>query len=217
MDRIIRIDGTELGLTDEARYIKFGSCGQFVQTTRADAIGVAVKGVVYNLLGHDEIAGADTVLVSDASTADELTAQRADLDEQRNVAAITFVSLAEKGDIDEVTATEHANLFEAWVTDKDYAVGKIVVRPNGNLYKCVQAHRSQAGWEPKNTPALWTKIGDPSEEWPAWSQPLGAHDAYELGAKVSHNGKKWVSDVASNVWEPGVYGWSEYTEDDAEQ
>lgn len=225
MDRIIRIDGTELGLTDEARYIKFGNCGQFVQTTRADAIGVAFKNNVYNLLGHNDIAEADTVIVSRASAADELTAQRADLDEQKNVAAITFVSLAEKGDIDEVTATEHAELFEAWVTDKDYgvgkiltrpnkdyAVGKILTRPNGNLYKCVQAHRSQAGWEPENTPALWTKIGDPSEEYPEWSQPLGAHDAYPLGAKVSHNGKKWTSDVANNVWEPGVYGWSEVVE-----
>lgn len=216
MDRIIRIDGTELGLTDEARYIKFGSCGQFVQTTRADAIGVAFKGNVYNLLGHSDIAEADTVIVSRASTADELTVQRADLDEQKNVAAITFVSLAEKGDIDEVTATEHADLFESWVTDKDYTVSKIVTRPNGNLYKCVQANRSQADWEPENTPALWTKIGDPTEEYPAWSQPLGAHDAYPLGAKVSHNGKKWTSDVANNVWEPGVYGWTEVTETEQE-
>lgn len=212
MNRIIRIDGTELGLTDEARYIKFGSCGQFVQTTRADAIGVAFKNNVYNLLGHNDIAEADTVIVSRASAADELTAQRADLDEQKNVAAITFVSLAEKGDIDEVTATEHADLFESWVADKDYTVGKIVTRPNGNLYKCVQAHRSQADWEPKNTPALWTKIGDPTEEYPEWSQPLGAHDAYPLGAKVSHNGKKWVNDVDNNVWEPGVYGWTEVAE-----
>ena len=209
MNRIIKTDGTELCLVDKARYIKRSSYGVFVEAERKDAIGVAVKGVVYNILGHDEIAGADTVLVSDASTADELTAQRADLAEQKNVAAITFVSLAEKGDIDEVTATEHAELFEAWVTDKDYAVGKIVVRPNSNLYKCVQAHRSQAGWEPENTPALWTKIGDPSEEYPAWSQPIGAHDAYPLGAQVSHNGKKWTSDVDNNVWEPGVYGWSE--------
>lgn len=213
MNRIIKTDGTELCLVDKARYIKRSDYGVFVEAERKDAIGVAVKGVVYNLLGHDEIAGADTVLVSDASTADELTAQRADLDEQKNVAAITFISLVEKGDIDEVTATEHAELFEAWVTDKDYAVGKILTRPNGNLYKCVQAHRSQAGWEPENTPALWTKIGDPSEEYPAWSQPLGAHDAYPLGAKVSHNGKKWTSDVANNVWEPGVYGWSEVTDE----
>ena len=216
MNRIIKTDGTELCLVDKARYIKRSDYGVFVEAERKDAIGVAVKGVVYNLLGHDEIAGADTVLVSDASTADELTTQRADLAEQKNVAAIIFVSLAEKGDIDEVTTTEHANLFEAWVTDKDYAVGKIVVRPNGNLYKCVQAHRSQADWTPEATPALWNKIGDPTEEYPEWSQPLGAHDAYPLGAKVSHNGKKWVSDVASNVWEPGVYGWTEVAETEQE-
>ena len=43
-------------------------------------------------------------------------------------------------------------------------------------------------------------------------QPLGAHDAYSKGAKVSHNGEKWTSDVGGNVWEPGVYGWTKYTE-----
>lgn len=211
MDRIIRIDGTELGLTDEARYIKYGSCGQFVQTTRADAIGVAFKNAVYNLLGHNDIAEADTVIVSRASTADELETQKAELSAQRDVAEIIFVSLAETGTIDEVTATEHVDVFEQWVYPKAYSVGKIV-QDGGKLYKCVQAHTSQADWPPADTPALWNKIGDPTEEYPEWSQPLGAHDAYPLGAKVSHNGKKWVSDVASNVWEPGVYGWTEVTE-----
>lgn len=211
MDRIIRIDGTELGLTDEARYIKYGSCGQFVQTTRADAIGVAFKNAVYNLLGHNDIAEAETVIVSRASTADELTAHKASIDEQQNVMGITFVTLTKKGDIDDVTASEHADLFEPWVASKAYAVGDIVSY-NGLLYRCVQAHTSQADWTPDLTPALWTKIGDPSEEYPEWSQPLGAHDAYPLGAKVSHNGKKWTSDVANNVWEPGVYGWSEVVE-----
>ena len=50
---------------------------------------------------------------------------------------------------------------------------------------------------------------DPAEEWPEWSQPVGAHDAYSKDAKVSHNGKHWTSTVDSNVWEPGVYGWTE--------
>lgn len=47
------------------------------------------------------------------------------------------------------------------------------------------------------------------ETYPEWVQPTGAHDAYSKGAKVSHNGKNWVSDTDSNVWEPGVYGWTE--------
>ena len=31
----------------------------------------------------------------------------------------------------------------------------------------------------------------------------------EKGAKCSHNGKHWMSDVDNNVWEPGAYGWTE--------
>lgn len=201
MNRIIRTDGTELCLVDEVRYVKRSPYGVFVEASVSDAIGVAVNGTVYNLIGHSDIEGADTVLVSRASTAEELTVQQ-------NVMGITFVTLTKKGDIDDVTASEHADLFEPWVTSKAYAVGDIVSY-NGLLYRCVQAHTSQADWTPDLTPALWTKIGDPTEEYPAWSQPLGAHDAYAQGAKVSHNGKKWTSDVANNVWEPGVYGWTE--------
>lgn len=43
-----------------------------------------------------------------------------------------------------------------------------------------------------------------------WRQPAGAHDAYPLGARVSHAGKRWISDIDNNVWEPGIAGWSEY-------
>ena len=73
------------------------------------------------------------------------------------------------------------------------------------------AAQAQASWEPSYTTSLWVKASDPSEEWPAWSQPLGAHDSYAKGAKVTHNGKKWTSDVDGNVWEPGVSQWTEVT------
>ena len=38
---------------------------------------------------------------------------------------------------------------------------------------------------------------------------FGSTDAYPMGAKVSHNGKHWVSDYDANIWEPGVFGWHE--------
>lgn len=80
------------------------------------------------------------------------------------------------------------------------------------IYKCVQDHTSQAEWTPDTASSLWAGTSDPAEEWPAWSQPVGAHDAYSSGAKVSHNGKHWISSVDNNVWEPGVYGWTEQEE-----
>ena len=122
-------------------------------------------------------------------------------------------------DEDAMTADELAAcapLFDAWAGGSvAYAVGDIVAY-NGALYRCAQAHTSQADWTPDTAVSLWVSISDPAEEWPEWSQPLGAHDAYEQGAKVSHNGKHWISDVAANVWEPGVYGWTEAADDAAE-
>lgn len=125
--------------------------------------------------------------------------------------AIAFVTLAESGAIDEVTATEHADVFAEWEPNVKYVAGNLRTH-EGVLYKCVQAHTSQADWTPDVTPALWVKAGDPAEEWPEWSQPIGSHDAYAQGDKCSHNGKHWVSSVDGNVWEPGVYGWDEHAE-----
>ncbi len=125
--------------------------------------------------------------------------------------SIAFVTLTESGQIDDVTATENVDQFSPWAYPVAYAQGNIR-RHGGVLYRCNQAHTSQADWAPDVAASLWSKIGDPTEEWPEWSQPVGAHDAYEAGAKVAHNGKHWTSDVAANVWEPGVYGWTEVTE-----
>ena len=120
--------------------------------------------------------------------------------------SIAFVTLAESGNIDEITATEHTDLFAPWAVGVAYPVG--VLRQHNNLlYKCVQAHTSQEDWSPDVTPSLWAKVGDPAEEYPEWSQPIGSHDAYMLGDKVSYNSQHWVSTADNNVWQPGVYGW----------
>ena len=129
----------------------------------------------------------------------------------QSASAVAFVALCEVGTLDTVTASEHAELFAEWAYPVAYTVGQLR-RYNGTLYKCVQAHTSQADWAPDTAASLWSVAADLAEEWPAWSQPVGAHDAYAAGDKVSHNGKHWTSSVDSNVWEPGVYGWTEYTE-----
>lgn len=42
-----------------------------------------------------------------------------------------------------------------------------------------------------------------------WVQPLGAHDAYQAGDQVTHEGHLWESTADNNVWEPGTYGWDD--------
>lgn len=82
----------------------------------------------------------------------------------------------------------------------------LVVAHEGNLYQVIIPHTAQSDWTPIQSNLFKSYSED---EWPAWVQPVGASDAYPLEAKVSHVAKHWKSDVANNVWEPGVYGWSE--------
>lgn len=106
--------------------------------------------------------------------------------------------------LNDATALTGVELFPTWELIA-YSVGDRV-QYNGTLYKCVQAHTAQSDWTPDATPALWVVVS--IEEWPEWVQPTGAQDAYAKDAKVTHNGERWISNVDSNVWEPGVYGWT---------
>lgn len=101
-------------------------------------------------------------------------------------------------------------IFDEWDPNGvEYEKDVSRVQYEGYLWKCIQSHTSQISWNPKDAHSLWVRIDDPAEEWPEWRQPEGAHDAYAKGAKVTHNEKHWVSDADNNVWEPGVYGWTE--------
>ena len=56
-----------------------------------------------------------------------------------------------------------------------------------------------------------TVVPDPeppiTEEYPAWEPYNGIPPVpYQIGSKVTHNGKKWESMVPNNVWEPGAFG-----------
>lgn len=93
-----------------------------------------------------------------------------------------------------------------------YSVGDRVLY-NSILYKCLQAHTSQATWTPTDAPSLWAKVLIPTPGViPDWEQPSSTNP-YSKGDKVKHNGKVWVSNVDNNVWEPGAVGtealWSE--------
>ena len=116
--------------------------------------------------------------------------------------------------LDDNTALTAVELFQAWKDGAGYLVTDRV-RYGGVLYKCLQAHTAQASWTPDAAPSLWAKVLIPEPETiPEWEQP-DSTNPYSKGDKVAHNGKSWVSAIDSNVWEPGVYGWEEVTDETA--
>ena len=125
--------------------------------------------------------------------------------------AISLRAMIEKSSVglSDSDALEAVELFPVWVDGIEYAVD-VRVRYNDKLYRCVQAHTSQTGWEPDKTPALWTEVAKPSEI-PVWKQPTGAQDAYNKGDKVHYpdaEGPVYESTLDANTWSPDVYGWA---------
>lgn len=109
-------------------------------------------------------------------------------------------------------AMEVATVYDVWQPGKAYKAQDILTYgTNGvgdpQLYRVVQGHTSQADWLPDQTAALYKPIGITPEVYPVWSQPTGAHDAYDAGDIVECDGQLWRSKVNGNVWVPGVYGW----------
>lgn len=114
--------------------------------------------------------------------------------------------------LSDADALEAVELYDRWEVDTAYETGQRIAY-GGKLYKCVQAHTAQDGWEPPNVQALWTEVAKPGEI-PVWKQPTGAQDAYNKGDKVHYPdkyGPVYVSTVDSNIWEPSVFGWEVVT------
>lgn len=195
-------NGDTLAMTEAPTYVRRADNGCFVLCAEAEATGIAHAGAVYHLMGRPDLEGAAaTVMLEETDAGEEIT-------KASNTGGIMFVTLAEAGSIDATTAAEHADLFTPWAYPVAYKTGQIRRYTDGKLYKCLQDHTSQEDWTPPAAVSLWVAVADPAEEWPEWSQPVGAHDAYNRGDKVSHNGQHYTSDVDANVWEPGVYGWT---------
>lgn len=60
-------------------------------------------------------------------------------------------------EVDDNTALRMVEFYPEWASGQAYTVG-FKVQHGSKLWRCLQAHTSQTGWEPENAPALWTEI-----------------------------------------------------------
>lgn len=61
--------------------------------------------------------------------------------------------------VDDNTALRMREFYPEWAANTAYTVG-FKVKRNGKLWRVVQAHTSQNGWEPENAASLWAQINE---------------------------------------------------------
>ena len=90
--------------------------------------------------------------------------------------------------VDDNTALRMTEFYPEWAADTEYTIGYKVQR-NGKLWRCRQAHTSQAGWEPENAASLWTEICESHAGTLDDPIPYSGNMALESGKYYMQDGK----------------------------
>lgn len=120
-----------------------------------------------------------------------------------------FEQTIQRGGFDLAEMLERIDLYnvEAKLTDEE----------RESLYALARQHAAPQYNYDAEIEAIWAAIRElqqaqeegggtePTDEWPQFVQPTGAHDAYSVGDKVTFNGARYVCKMANCVWSPAVY------------
>lgn len=94
-------------------------------------------------------------------------------------------------EVDDQTAFRMKEFYPAWAAGVSYAAG-YKVQDSGRLWRCVQAHTTQDGWEPDNAPALWEEICETHDGSLYDPIPYDGSMALESGKYYSQGGVTYL-------------------------
>ena len=132
-----------------------------------------------------------------------------DIMAMKRLLRILTKNVLESDSVTEQQLSDIATIYPQWRVNKYYQTNEIFVK-DSLLFRVIQAHTSQADWQPETTASLYTPYR-PAGEITDWVQPTGAHDAYMKGEKVRYNGNTFESVIDNNTWSPAAYpaGWKQ--------
>ena len=113
--------------------------------------------------------------------------------------------------VDDNTALRMKDFYPEWSENTAYAAGYKVQR-NGKLWRAVQAHTSQMGWEPENAASLWEQINETHAGTLEDPIPYDGNMALEKGKHYTQNYEVYlcIRDTGIPVYNPlselvGIY------------
>lgn len=94
--------------------------------------------------------------------------------------------------VDDNTALRMLEFYPTWASGMDYSTGYKVQR-GGKLWRCLQAHTAQAGWEPSTeTASLWEEICETHDGTLADPIPYSGNMALENGKYYTQDGVTYL-------------------------
>ena len=103
--------------------------------------------------------------------------------------------------LDDNTALRMLAFYPEWASGTDCTAGYKVQR-GGKLWRCIQAHTSQIGWEPENAASLWTEICESHSGTLEDPIPYNGNMALESGKYYMQDGKiyRGIRDTVNPVY-----------------
>lgn len=103
--------------------------------------------------------------------------------------------------VDDRTALRMLAFYPEWEAAEAYAVGYKLQR-GGRLWRCVQAHTAQEGWEPENAPSLWEEICETHDGTEADPIPYNGSMKLESGKCYTQDGTVYrcIRDTGTPVY-----------------
>lgn len=93
--------------------------------------------------------------------------------------------------VDDNTALRMVNFYPEWASGVEYAVG-FKVQHNDKLWRALQAHTAQDGWQPENSHSLWEQVNETHTGELADPIPYLGNMALENGKHYIQNGAVYL-------------------------
>ena len=137
-----------------------------------------------------EMTAAEIAVMQDAAARAEAEEKRRPLslgEVQEMMVRAQINTLA----VDDNTALRMVEFYPEWASGVAYTTGYKVQR-SGKLWRVVQAHTSQAGWEPENAASLWTEVCESHAGTKDDPIPYSGNMTLEAGKYYSQSGKTYL-------------------------
>ena len=127
----------------------------------------------------------------ESSVAEQMAAEHARPMTMEEVVRLTISKTINAIDIADDTALRMVEFYPEWASGVAYTAGYRIQR-SGKLWRCLQAHTAQTGWEPENAASLWEQICEAHDGTKYDPIPYDGNMALESGKHYTQSGMTYL-------------------------